>query len=349
MLAETDPQLPSSVKGKGKLLAGLAIIAIAGLGSAYYFGFMRTGPADAGAGTAVSAVTQDIIAPEVKQFYAATQARLRDRPTITDSSVTGKLLRGDAVSGVIVNGASAGELWLKLAEDKGFVNLVNLTETPAPALQKKFGQKIIELPGAAKLLKSPARNGEITERLRQGTSVTVSGITDNGYLEVIRKTGGVGYIAGGVEIIADLEKPDLPPAIAIKIDANGCAAGPEIDAVFKQIQNRQAAGLRAVEEAKYPNDDARDAAIARYRQRNEGKTVTVPLNRSFRGLTVTGVGVHPESQSVYFSETPEQVRQVFRGAGYRVGRDGKLPSREIYASIDAGNSRLGKTDMGCGV
>jgi hypothetical protein len=344
---ETAPHLPT--RSKGKLFAGLAVIAIAGLGSAYYFGYMRAGPADTGSGAAVSAVSQDIIAPEMKLFYAATQARLRDQPAITGSNITGKLLRGDDVSGSVVNGTAAGELWLKLADDKGFVNLVNLSEAPAPALQKKFGQKIVALPAAARLLKTPARNGEIAERLPQGTAVTVSGITDNGYLEVIRKTGGVGYIAGGVEIIADSEKPDLPPVIAIKIDANGCAAGPEIEAVFKQIQNRQAAGLRAVEEAKYPNDDARDAAIARYRQRNEGRSITVPLNRSFRGLTVTGVGVHPESQSVYFSETPDQVRAAFRGAGYRVGRDGKLPSREIYASIDAGNSKLGKTDMGCGV
>jgi hypothetical protein len=110
--------------------------------------------------------------------------------------------------------------------------------------------------------------------------------------------------------------------------------------------------LKAVEDAKYPDDDARDAAIAKYRQRTEGKSVVIPLERSFHTLTVTGLAQHYESQSVYFADPPEKVRKVFRSIGYRVGKDGKLPSGEIYAGIDPapkGNASYGKTDLGCGV
>ncbi len=332
-----------------RLWAGLGLAVTAVFGLIFYFGFMRDDHAGRRSDVTAAAAPQNVAVPEVKLFYAATGARLRDQPTITGSNVIGKLRRGDEAGGSVVAGTAEGELWLKLANGGGFVNLVNLTETPAPPLQKKFDQKILILPSAAKLLNAPARGAEVRGQLSKGSAVTASGITGNGYLEIILKNGGVGFIAGGAQIIAELDKPELPPAIAIKIDSNGCVSGPEIDALFKQIQNRQAAGLRRVEEAKYTNDDIRDAAITRYRQRTEGKSVIIPINRSFRGLTVTGIGVHPESQSVYFSESPEQARQVFRGAGYRVGRDGKLPSREIYASIDASNSKLGKTDMGCGV
>ena len=331
-----------------RLLAGAALAVAAACGLIYYFGYVRGVPV--GKSSEVpSAVSNRADAPQLKLFYAATTARLRDAPNIAGSNVIGKLTRGSEANGAVVPGAADGEYWLKLADGSGFVSLVNLTELQVPALQKAFNQKIIVLTGAATLLASAQRGAPILARLPKNTAITASGITANGYLEVIRKQGGVGYIAGGAQIVAAAQKPDLPPAIAIKIDSNGCAVGAEIDGLFKQMQNRQVAGLRRVEDAKYTDDDAREAAIARYRQRNEGKSVLVPIARSFRGLTVTGLGIHPESQSVYFAEPPEQVRQAFRTAGYRVGRDGKLPSREIYASIDAGNSNLGKTDMGCGV
>lgn len=52
--------------------------------------------------------------------------------------------------------------------------------------------------------------------------------------------------------------------------------------------------------------------------------VEVP-SRPWRGLTVTGVGLHYESTSVYFGEAVAKVRQVLRGAGVRVEADGSIP------------------------
>jgi hypothetical protein len=107
-----------------------------------------------------------------------------------------------------------------------------------------------------------------------------------------------------------------------------------------------------VENASYANDDARDAAIDKYFGRNDGKSRLMRLKRSFNGLTVTGIAQHYESQSVYFDDPPEKVRSVFRAQGYKVGKDGKLSSSDIYASIDAAPrtfSGYGKTELGCGV
>ncbi len=332
------------------LSLGVAVTLLSGIG--YYLAFIYD--LDGNAAQAVETAMQKAPAEvaEVKQFYAATKARMRDSAAAENGNVIGILRRGDPVSGSIVAGTAEGQLWLKLADNKGFVNVVNLSENPAPALKTSFGGKVFTLPERANLLSTPSKDSPVLDRFSQGLVLTTSGITRNGYAEIIRKTGGVGYIANGEQLLAALKKPALARAMTIRIDNNGCAAGPEIDSLFRQIQLRQAAGLKAVEDAKYPDDDARDAAITKYRQRTEGKSVVIPLERSFRTLTVTGLAQHYELQSVYFADPPEQVRKVFRSIGYRVGKDGKLPSGEIYAGIDPaprGNVSYGQTDLGCGV
>jgi hypothetical protein len=342
----------AAASGSGKwwvLVAGIAAILIA---VGYYLVFLHDDRADSSFQTTTVIAKPLTAAAELNTYYAATGARLRDRPTITGSSITGRVARGEAVSGSVVDGSEAGQLWLQLADAKGYVNLVNLSENPAPQLRRSFGEKKFELADAAALLASPGRNGAVMARLAKGQTLTTSGITDNGFAEIILNQGGVGYIADGERAIAAATTPDLPPSIVVKLDNNGCGTGPEIDKLFRQIQSRQTASQKAVEDAKYADDDAREAAIEKYMQRIAGKSIVLPLNRSFRGLTVTGVAQHLESQSVYFAEPPEQVRSVFRSIGYRVGKDGKLPSGEIYASIDASprsNPHFGKTDLGCGV
>ncbi len=339
-------------RSRSRLWLSLAVAVTLLSGIGYYLAFIHDAGSSAAKDVVKVAPKAALEVAEVKQFYAATKARLRDSPAAENSNVIALLRRGDPVSGSIVAGTAEGQLWLKLADNKGFVNVVNLSEKPAPVLKASFSGKVFTLPQRAILLSAPSKDSQILDRLAQGSALTASGITRNGYAEIIRQTGGVGYIANGEQLLAALEKPALARAMTIRIDNNGCAAGPEIDSLFRQIQYRQAAGLKAVEDAKYPDDDARDAAIAKYRQRTEGKSVVIPLERSFRTLTVTGLAQHYESQSVYFADPPEQVRKVFRSIGYRVGKDGKLPSGEIYAGIDPapkGNASYGKTDLGCGV
>jgi hypothetical protein len=192
----------------------------------------------------------------------------------------------------------------------------------------------------------------LKDRLGKGLTLTASGITANGYAEIILKKGGVGYIADGATVIAEGKKAAIGPEIAIKIDPNGCAAGSDIQALFDQIFARQAAKRKAIEEADYPNDEARDAALTKFEQGAEGKSEYLKVNRSFKGLSVTGVAQHYESQSVYFADSPEKVRETFKSLGVKVSDDGRIKSDEIYAGIDAtakDAKTYGATDLNCGV
>jgi uncharacterized membrane protein len=75
------------------------------------------------------------------------------------------------------------------------------------------------------------------------------------------------------------------------------------------------------------------------------------LQRSFNGLTVTGIAQHYESQSIYFAEPAAQVIETFRSLGLKIGKDGMFPSGYEYgAGIGAsGNASYGKSDLSCGV
>ena len=84
----------------------------------------------------------------------------------------------------------------------------------------------------------------------------------------------------------------------------------------------------------------------------EGRSSYEKLQRSYEGLTVTAIGQHYESQSVYFAEPAARVIEVLRAKGYRVGKDGSIPSADLYAGVGAATAegaRYGKSDLTCGV
>lgn len=63
------------------------------------------------------------------------------------------------------------------------------------------------------------------------------------------------------------------------------------------------------------------------RQANAGELATFYIavpSRAWRGLTVTGVGLHYESTSIYFGEPVAKVRRVLRGFGVSVEADGSI-------------------------
>lgn len=73
-------------------------------------------------------------------------------------------------------------------------------------------------------------------------------------------------------------------------------------------------------------------AIAQRRpavRQNNGNELTsfyVPVaSRSWRGLTVTGLGLHYESTSIYFREPLAKVRRVLRAAGVRIAANDTIP------------------------
>lgn len=83
--------------------------------------------------------------------------------------------------------------------------------------------------------------------------------------------------------------------------------------------------------------------------------VAVP-SRPWRGLTVTGVGLHYESTSIYFREPVSIVRRVLRAAGVQIAADGSIPiTREeavefqaLRATADEAR-RFGASRVECGV
>jgi hypothetical protein len=66
--------------------------------------------------------------------------------------------------------------------------------------------------------------------------------------------------------------------------------------------------------------------------------VRVP-NRRFRGLTVTGVGVHYEASSIYFAENVATVRAAWRVNGLVIDPDGNVP----LPDSEAGSCSIGST------
>ena len=98
----------------------------------------------------------------------------------------------------------------------------------------------------------------------------------------------------------------------------------------------------------FASDAARDKALIGF----EGKSYFQRLERSFNGLSITGIAQHYESQSVYFADAPDKVLAAFKAAGYKIGRDGQFANTEIYAGIGAtaGEGRsFGRSDLSCGV
>ncbi|MBN8500997.1 MAG: hypothetical protein J0M19_07600 [Sphingomonadales bacterium] len=79
-------------------------------------------------------------------------------------------------------------------------------------------------------------------------------------------------------------------------------------------------------------------------------------DRRWHGLTVTAVGLHYESTSVYFREPEAKVRQVLKGIGVQIDAKGVIPMQSEEAvetqllSATSGESRAyGSSAVTCGV
>lgn len=335
-----------------KLFVGGALLVLLLLAGLYFFLFGGDNLAEEGGRpTAVAEEQDEEEAPAAVLFYATSTANIRDMASTDGSDILGKLGRGDEARGVVIEGedGASGE-WLELEDGKGFVFLANLTQSKPPAFTAK-GRKTITLASAARLLAAPSSDAELLDNLSKGLQLTISGIVEGDYAEVLLRKGGVGYIAGGKKLVADGSGPK-GPALAIKLNEQGCAAGGEVEQLYKKLDGRSSAELQKIEDADYPDDAARKAAIDAYYNTVEGKTQFEKLQRSFKGLQVSGIARHYESQSIYFAEPVEKVRKAFRDAGYKVGDDGELPSQDISAGIYAvrGDAKAyGATALECGV
>lgn len=310
----------------------------------YYLIFIRD---DMGATTA-PATSEKVEAKEVAgaAYFAVADANIRDKATTVGTMIAGKLLRGTSASGTVITGEDGTTQWLELADGKGFIAMSNLSETEPPQIAKALGDKIWMADKAMDISAQPDGSAPILDRVQAGTPLTLYGLTANDYIEIKLKKGGVGYIADGSRI-AELANAKGKP-IAISFNPASCNFGGELEVEFGKLAAKSRAAYEAIDRTDFPSDEARDKALGNF----EGKSYYQRLERSFNGLSITGIAQHYESQSIYFADAPDKVLAAFRAAGYKIGRDGQFANTEIYAGIGAtaGEGRsFGKSDLSCGV
>jgi uncharacterized protein YgiM (DUF1202 family) len=279
-----------------------------------------------------------------KQMFTMTEANIRDKPTTVGSNILGKLPRGSAVTGVVKLGEDGTTDWMELADGKGFVGMVNLSDTQPPEISKMLNDKIWSTDAAIDIWSQPDITSTLLDRVAEGTKLTLSGLTANDFIEIKLRKGGVGYIADGAAILARVNgKP-----IAISFNPNSCNFGGELEAEFAKISARLKAQWADLENKEFSDEAAREKAYGAA----EGKSTYLKIPRSFDGLSLTAIAQHYESQSLYFADPPAKVIEAFRAKGYKIGRDGTFPSTELYAGISATRGEgaaYGKSELGCGV
>jgi uncharacterized protein YgiM (DUF1202 family) len=280
-----------------------------------------------------------------KQYFAMAQANIRDKPTTLGSNITGKLARGSSVTGKIILGEDGTSEWLELTDGQGYIGMVNLSQQERPAIIKALGDVNWTADQQIEIWSEPTASATLIDRVQPGTVLALFGLTANDYIEIKLKKGGVGYIADGTRIAALATVTGKP--IAISFNPSSCNFGGELEAEFEKLSTRVRAAYDAADKADYPDDAAREKALARL----EGKSTFQRLQRSFNGLTITAIAQHYESQAIYFADPPEKVTAVFRKAGHTIGKDGAFRSGELSASIGrpvGEGSKFGKSDIECG-
>ena len=275
-------------------------------------------------------------------MYAVANANLRDKATTQGSTITGKLLRGAKVTGVLQLGADSNSQWFKLT-DGNYIPAINLSDTAPPPLARTIN-KPWYAPDATPLLARPQAGSAVVENAEPGKAYQLIGLTANNFAEVALGKGGVAYFdASGVDLAAS-----SAPPIAIAFSPGNCGYGREVDMLLRKLAQDATSRQQLAAASSYPDDEARDAALAEL----ETASAFLPLKRSFKGLAVGGLATHYEASSIYFRDTPDKVFAVFR-QDYPVDADGSIPTgSEVSASIQAtaGEARkYGQTELICGL
>jgi hypothetical protein len=281
---------------------------------------------------------------EAQIFFTMTEANIRDKPTTAESVILGKLPRGSQVTGVVQTGSAPADGWFELSEGNGFVAMVNLSKSKPPELVTLLNDQpwVVDMP--VDVWATTASDSALIDRVRADTMLKLVGLSADNFIEVKLPDNRYGYLADGKSILARLGgKP-----IAIGFNPQTCAFSGEIGAEFSKIGTRLRAQWQALEAKEYADEAAREKAYAKV----EGKSSYARLRRSFEGLSLTALGQHYESQSLYFADPPAKVIAVFRENGFNIGPDGIFKATELYAGISGARGEgaaYGKTELSCGV
>jgi hypothetical protein len=321
-------------------VAALAILLV--FGGLYFWLFVLDDMQKGSASPIAQQGTSATAAAET--FFAMTEVNIRDKPTTSESVILGKLPRGSQVTGVVQPGSPPGDGWIELSDGNGFVATVNLSALNPPELVTLLNDQSWVVDAPVDVWATTAPDGALIDRVRAGTTLKLVGLTADNFIEAKLPDGGYGYLAEGKSILARLGgKP-----IAIGFNPQTCAFGGEIGAEFTKIGARLRAQWQALEAKEYADEAAREKAYAKV----EGKSSYVRLRRSFDGLSLTALGQHYESQSLYFADPPAKVIAVFRDNGFNIGPDGIFRATELYAGISGTRGEgaaYGKTELSCGV
>jgi Double zinc ribbon len=278
-------------------------------------------------------------------LYVIANANLRDKATAKGSKVVGKATRGAKLMGVMQVGDDGTSNWLKIDGTGQFVSAVNLSENEPPKLAR-FIDKIWRANREILVRSSANANAAVLETVPDGGPIQLVGITDTGFAEVLLKTGGVGYFdASGIDLTADNGAP-----IALTVNENSCDFGPAMESIFATLNAKIGKDNEAALSGKtFESDEAKDEATLDL----EGKSHYQRITRSFNGLSITGIGVHYESKSIYFAQPQDQVVTAFRKAGYDFDADGAFKSSTNDSMASLGRTEgtaktYSKTELSCG-
>ncbi len=283
-----------------QIIAGIATAALL-FGGAFYF-FAKPKPETDSCADAASAVenpgcetaaADPQITGQPAQLFIVADANVRDRPTSKGSSILNKMMRGTAVSGVMQIGEDGTSQWFKLDDGAGFIGAVNLATIEPPKLAKTFTDMKWNVEEGTDLLAAPDASAEMVARLNPGDQTTVAGVTANGYAEVKRTKGGVGYFLASAAndrtgaLMLDSGYADLPIGESDIVNdvADAGDAGSTISTgygglvVGEKVKYRQTIGDQAIMIELAGPDVYPNSAVGRiwYRNTNNGASCSSHL------------------------------------------------------------------------
>jgi hypothetical protein len=324
----TGPRASFAARNRVPLIAGVGVLALAIVGG-LWLGRETTGPSVA-TEAPVADETAAADTPKSLDYHVAVESDLRDAPSEDGSQVVGRIERGQAVRGTIVDGTQGGR-WLKLDEGGAYVNLVNLSSAAPPRLAEIDGSDRVTT-APCSIRESEAAGSKEKAEIAAGSPVRIVGITGKGAVELALPGGGVGYAAKDACPTQPSSAKWAAANGLIEFEPSSCEFGPELAPYFEK-----AAALRPTTE-----DESAEEYI-------------YPVNKTFRGLKVSYVVSGYEWHGVAFVDSPARVEAVFRKLGFRLDKDGSFAVSDdtpVSSSISAtqeDKQMRGKSELICGI
>jgi hypothetical protein len=129
-------------------------------------------------------------------LYVTRPAVVRNAPSTAGTQQLAMLERGTAIEGDWVGGARNGTKWLKINSGNysgGYVSGVNLSPQARPNVVRWINADVT-VTQQASILQYPAAFDSPVGSVSPGLTVRSAAEVEGGWIEIQRKTGGVGYV-----------------------------------------------------------------------------------------------------------------------------------------------------------